>query len=57
MTYTQPAESLGAINTMPYEPRVPASSNCVKFQSAQLYNGAAAAVSPLPLFCVIIFAD
>jgi len=39
MTYTQPAESLGAITTMPYDPKIPASSNCVKFQSAQLYSG------------------
>jgi hypothetical protein len=37
MTYTQPAESLGAISTMPYQPRVPASSSCTTFSSAQLY--------------------
>ncbi|KAF9259960.1 hypothetical protein L218DRAFT_1079615 [Marasmius fiardii PR-910] len=37
MTYTQPPESLGAISTMPYEPKVPASSQCSQFQSATLY--------------------
>jgi len=41
LTYTQPAESLGAIATMPYQPRVPASSNCQTFSSAQLYAAAA----------------
>ncbi|KAJ1304257.1 hypothetical protein OPQ81_005418 [Rhizoctonia solani] len=39
-TYTQPPESLGAITTMPYQPRIPASSNCVTFQSAAIYTGA-----------------
>ncbi|KAJ1304385.1 hypothetical protein OPQ81_005536 [Rhizoctonia solani] len=43
VTYTQPPESLGAITTMPYQPRVPASSNCVTFQSAALYTGVAGA--------------
>ncbi|TRM69842.1 hypothetical protein BD626DRAFT_448002 [Schizophyllum amplum] len=42
-TYTQPAESLGAITTMPYQPRVPASSNCVSFESTALYTEAAKA--------------
>lgn len=37
MTYTQPPESLGAITSMPYTARIPASSNCVTYQSAQLY--------------------
>lgn len=40
-TYQQPPESLGAISTMPYQPKVPASSNCVPFQSAQLYASVA----------------
>ncbi|CAE6532015.1 unnamed protein product [Rhizoctonia solani] len=40
VTYSQPPESLGAITTMPYQPRIPASSNCVAFQSAALYTGA-----------------
>ncbi|KAF7289885.1 hypothetical protein MIND_01362900 [Mycena indigotica] len=38
LTYTQPDEKLGAIQTMPYEPKVPASSNCTPFTSASLYN-------------------
>ncbi|KIY44285.1 hypothetical protein FISHEDRAFT_51992 [Fistulina hepatica ATCC 64428] len=37
VTYSQPPESVGAITTMPYQPRVPASSNCVTHDSAQLY--------------------
>ncbi|KAF7974260.1 hypothetical protein HWV62_13042 [Athelia sp. TMB] len=41
-TYTQPPESLGAISTMPYQPRVPASSNCVTHSAAELYASAAA---------------
>ena len=36
-TYTQPAESLGAISTMPYQPKVPASSNCVTYTSSVIY--------------------
>ncbi|PSR73721.1 hypothetical protein PHLCEN_2v10440 [Hermanssonia centrifuga] len=49
LTYTQPAESLGPITSMPYTAVVPASSNCVTFQSADLFSalptisGAAAA--------------
>ncbi|KAF9007179.1 hypothetical protein BDQ17DRAFT_1398614 [Cyathus striatus] len=39
MTYKQPAESLGAISTMPYTPRVPQTSNCVTYDSASLYSG------------------
>jgi hypothetical protein len=38
LTYKQPPESAGAITTMPYEPRIPASSNCVSFQSTALYT-------------------
>jgi len=38
VTYTQPPESLGAISSIPYTARIPASSNCVTFQSAQLYS-------------------
>ncbi|KAG5722620.1 hypothetical protein E4T56_gene1355 [Termitomyces sp. T112] len=37
-TYTQPPEALGAISTMPYQPKVPASSSCTTYQSAQLYS-------------------
>lgn len=36
-TYTQPAESLGAISSMPYQPKVPASSDCVTFTSSAIY--------------------
>jgi hypothetical protein len=38
VTYTQPPESLGAIATMPYTPRVPASSSCTTYQSSALYT-------------------
>jgi hypothetical protein len=38
LTYTQPPESLGPITTVPYQPRVPASSNCVTYQSSALYT-------------------
>ena len=38
MTYTQPPESLGPIKTLPYTPRIPASSKCVTFQSTQLFS-------------------
>ncbi|KAF8590758.1 hypothetical protein K439DRAFT_1328797 [Ramaria rubella] len=44
-TFTQPPESLGAIQSMPYSPRIPASSNCVTYQSQALY-AAAASVFP-----------
>ncbi|KAG6836032.1 hypothetical protein H0H93_012122 [Arthromyces matolae] len=37
-TYTQPPEALGAISTMPYQPKVPASSSCSTYQSAELYS-------------------
>jgi hypothetical protein len=37
MTYTQPPESLGAIASMPYTARIPASSQCQPFESAKLY--------------------
>jgi len=38
-TYTQPPESLGAIQTMPYTARVPKSSNCVSATSSAIYTG------------------
>lgn len=41
-TYTQPPESLGVITTLPYQPRVPASSNCVQIPSAALFTDLAA---------------
>ena len=46
-TYTQPPESLGAISTLPYTPRIPASSDCQTFASTDLY-AAAASVAPNP---------
>jgi len=46
-TFQQPPESLGAISTMPYEPKIPATSSCSTFTSAQLYSNApAATLSP-----------
>lgn len=39
MTYKQPPEELGAISTMPYQPRVPASSECSSFTSSAVYTG------------------
>jgi len=42
-TYTQPAESLGAITTINYTPRLPASSQCTPGVSSVLYAGAPAA--------------
>lgn len=36
-TYTQPPETLGPITTIPYQPRVPASSGCVTYTSSVLY--------------------
>ncbi|KAL0571286.1 hypothetical protein V5O48_010677 [Marasmius crinis-equi] len=41
MTYTQPPESLGVITSMPYTPKVPASSSCSQFQSDSLYSALA----------------
>ncbi|KAH8830277.1 hypothetical protein DL96DRAFT_1813352 [Flagelloscypha sp. PMI_526] len=40
-TYTQPPESLGAISTIPYQPKVPASSNCQQFASSDLFKALA----------------
>jgi len=37
MTYLQPPESLGPITSVPYTPVVPSSSNCVTYQSTELY--------------------
>jgi len=36
--YQQPPESLGPISVMPYTPRIPASSSCTPYQSAQIYT-------------------
>ncbi|CUA76124.1 hypothetical protein RSOLAG22IIIB_12052 [Rhizoctonia solani] len=45
-TYKQPPEAAGDIKTMPYQPKVPASSNCVTFQSAALYTGSVSGANP-----------
>ncbi|OSC96706.1 hypothetical protein PYCCODRAFT_1378664 [Trametes coccinea BRFM310] len=45
VTYTQPPESLGAIQTMPYTPRIPASSNCVQLPSSALFTDLLAAAT------------
>ncbi|KAG9092997.1 hypothetical protein FRC07_011547, partial [Ceratobasidium sp. 392] len=47
-TYTQPPESLGPIQTMPYTARVPKSSNCVPAQSAQIFSGQPSATGAAP---------
>ncbi len=39
MTYAQPPEDQGAISTMPYTARIPASSNCVAYTSSAIYTG------------------
>ncbi|KIM22833.1 hypothetical protein M408DRAFT_332704 [Serendipita vermifera MAFF 305830] len=40
ITYQQPAESLGAITTIPYSARIPASSSCTTYESASLFANA-----------------
>ncbi|KAG9120375.1 hypothetical protein FRC07_004163 [Ceratobasidium sp. 392] len=40
MTYQQPPESLGPITSVPYTAVVPKSSNCVQYQSNDLYAAA-----------------
>ncbi|KAF8881370.1 hypothetical protein BD779DRAFT_1445631 [Infundibulicybe gibba] len=47
MTYTQPAESLGAISSIPYQPKVPASSSCSQFSSTSLYAALATVTNTL----------
>ena len=48
LTYSQPPESLGAISTMPYQPRVPASSDCTTYTSSVLYTALATVNAPTP---------
>ena len=38
-SYSQPPDSLGPITTMPYTAKIPSSSNCVTFQSSDLFSG------------------
>ncbi|KAJ1307033.1 hypothetical protein OPQ81_008012 [Rhizoctonia solani] len=40
VTYYQPPESLGPITTVPYTVAIPKSSNCVTYQSSDLYSAA-----------------
>lgn len=40
-TFFQPPESLGPITSIPYQPRIPPSSNCVQYSSEDLYSSAA----------------
>ncbi|KAF8314342.1 uncharacterized protein EI90DRAFT_2917133 [Cantharellus anzutake] len=44
-TFSQPPESLGPISTIPFTPRIPATSNCVTYTSSLLY---ASQSSPSP---------
>ncbi|KAG8821384.1 hypothetical protein FRC20_010241 [Serendipita sp. 405] len=46
-TYQQPPESLGAITSIPYNPRIPASSSCTAGVSSELYASAPAATISL----------
>ncbi|KAJ7336355.1 manno protein [Mycena albidolilacea] len=45
MTYKQPPESLGPISSLPYTARVPASSSCTQYTSAQLFSALGAVSS------------
>ncbi|KAF7350468.1 hypothetical protein MVEN_01352300 [Mycena venus] len=45
LTYTQPPERLGPISTMPYDPKVPSSSSCTQYSSAQLFSALGTATS------------
>ena len=47
-TYSQPPESLGPIATLPYQPKVPASSNCVTYTSSVLYASLPTATNAVP---------
>jgi len=47
-TYTQPPESLGAISSIPYQPKVPASSNCVTYTSSLLYASLPTSSASMP---------
>ncbi|KIM23302.1 hypothetical protein M408DRAFT_321139 [Serendipita vermifera MAFF 305830] len=46
-TYTQPPEHLGPITTMPYLPKLPATSQCSQYSSSELFAGAPAAPTPV----------
>lgn len=44
--WTQPAESLGPISTIPYTPAIPATSDCTTYTSAALYTELPSPPSP-----------
>lgn len=46
-TYQQPPESLGEISTMPYQPRIPATSSCTTYESASLYANQPTPTNPV----------
>jgi len=48
MTYTQPAESLGVITSMPYTADLPKSSNCVQLTSSVLFADLATITPAVP---------
>jgi hypothetical protein len=48
LSYSQPPESLGAITSIPYQPSVVASSNCVTSASADLFGTGAAVTQATP---------
>ncbi|KIY68533.1 hypothetical protein CYLTODRAFT_395198 [Cylindrobasidium torrendii FP15055 ss-10] len=48
MTYTQPAESLGAITSMPYTATIPPYSQCTTMTSKSLYTGIASVSGTAP---------
>lgn len=48
MTWRQPPESEGPIETIPYTPAIPATSQCSTYQSSSLYSGLEAYYSAHP---------
>jgi hypothetical protein len=38
MSWSQPPESLGPVTSVPYTPSIPASSNCITYQSSDLFT-------------------
>ncbi|KAJ6499719.1 hypothetical protein C8R47DRAFT_971354 [Mycena vitilis] len=45
VTYQQPRASLGVVDSMPYQPKVPQSSSCTQYSSAQLFSALATITS------------
>jgi len=48
-TYSQPPESLGPIESVPYTPVIPATSSCTTYSSAQLFGGNSTSTSSTAL--------